>query len=318
MTQGDFRRIAKKLKTAEIFNCEICNFTSSHKNHFLRHLKTNKHKLAILALLSLQKRAKGDSEGPNGPNAEKVPENVKKFECHFCARLFKSKGGKYKHIKKCSNYPTNLKKQLKEERTKNKKLVNIIDTRELEHLREKVAILEKHKIIQNIETQNNNIQNINIQLFLNENCANAIPIMDFIKNLKFKLTDIDPNRPNSTIESLTNIVVTELNQLDNTERPIHCSDAKRHHFYVKDASGWAKDIDNKKIDKAMGWANMRHQGAWHEYAKEKGLDSQKKDVNYHKMNVAMAAWSDDPAKAKKKVKRAIAGATNLKNAKLGV
>ena len=192
--------------------------------------------------------------------------------------------------------------------------MNIIDTRELEHLREKVAILEKHKIIQNIETQNNNIQNINIQLFLNENCANAIPIMDFIKNLKFKLTDIDPNRPNSTIESLTNIVVTELNQLDNTERPIHCSDAKRHHFYVKDASGWAKDIDNKKIDKAMGWANMRHQGAWHEYAKEKGLDSQKKDVNYHKMNVAMAAWSDDPAKAKKKDKRAIAGGTNLKNA----
>ena len=33
------------------------------------------------------------------------------------------------------------------------------------------------------------------------------------------------------------------------------------------------------------------------------------------MNVAMAKFSDDPKKAKKKIKRAIAGATSLKSAK---
>ena len=191
---------------------------------------------------------------------------------------------------------------------------------QVEHLTQ--SLNESHRHIEDLKknkgntqiitTQNNNY--INIQLYLDENCSKAMPIMDFIENLKFKLTDINPDRPNSSIESLTNMVVTELNQLDNADRPIHCSDAKRLNFYVKDASdGWIKDKDNKKIDKAIGWANMRHQDAWHTYAKKEGIDSSKRqDTDYHKMNVAMAAWSDDSQKAKKKVKRAIAQATQFK------
>ena len=139
--------------------------------------------------------------------------------------------------------------------------------------------------------------------------------MEFIENLKFKITDINPNNPSSSIKSLSNVVVNSLNMLEDTERPIHCSDAKRLKFYVKDASdGWIEDKNNQKMDKAIGWANMRHQGAWHTYAKTEGLDKKRRDTNYLKMNVAMAKFSDDKAKAKKKVKRAIALATPLKEA----
>jgi len=171
-----------------------------------------------------------------------------------------------------------------------------------------IEILKENVGIQNINTQNN----ININFFLNEECKNAIPIMDFIKNLQFTLTDINPERPASTIESLSKVITDELSNMKINERPVHCSDAKRLNFYVKDANGWTKD--NEKIDTAINWANMRHQGAWYTRVQEKGLDKTEQDTNYHMMNVAMAKFSDDPSKAKKKIKRAIAQTALLKDA----
>ena len=163
---------------------------------------------------------------------------------------------------------------------------------------------------QNINTQNNNY--INIQLYLNEQCKNAMPIMDFIRDLQFKLSDINPERPASTIESLSKCITDKLEDMDQTERPVHCSDAKRLVFHVKDASGWTKDVNNKRMDKAIGWANMRHQGAWIKKATSEDLVNQKNDLDYLNMNVAMGKFSDDPRKAKRKVKRAIAKAVHLK------
>jgi Fe-S-cluster formation regulator IscX/YfhJ len=197
-----------------------------------------------------------------------------------------------------------LKKQLKAEKEAHKQTLVQVFEKNLE---------KDEKILEMAEKVGNKIS---INLYLNEHCKDAIPIMEFIKGLTFKLNDIDPERPLSTVESLSNVVVSELKQLDDTKRPIHCSDAKRLKFYVKDASnGWIKDEDNKKIDRAIGFANMRHQGAWHSHAKHEGLDKSKKDTDYHKMNVAMAKFSDDPKWAKTKIKRAIAGATNIKETK---
>ena len=183
---------------------------------------------------------------------------------------------------------------------------------EIKHLKKTVEILEKHKgNTQNINTQNNNI--INIQLYLNEKCKNAMPIMDFVKELQFKLTDIDPERPASTIESLTKCITDKLEDMDETERPVHCSDAKRLVFHVKDASGWTKDVNNKKIDSAIGWANVRHQGAWIKKAKADDWVNQKNDTGYLNMNVAMCKFSDNPKKAKMKIKRAIAKTVPFKD-----
>ena len=282
-----------------IFYCKICDYTTSNKQHMAKHLMTRKHRVL--------------EQGPDGTRKKSNKKNIIR-KCPFCSKTFKTRSGRSKHVRKCSNNPQNLQQKLEEA---NKK-IKILEKERIETLesqnKELLKIISNQKT-QNINTQNINTQNnnyINIQLYLNEKCKNAMPIMDFVKELQFKLTDINPERPASTIESLSKCITDKLEDMDETERPVHCTDAKRLVFHVKDASGWSKDVNNKKIDNAIGWANVRQQGAWIKKAKADDWVNQKNDTNYLHMNVAMGKFSDDPNKAKRKVKRAIANAVPLK------
>ena len=299
-TQGNFRKQKIRLETSNEFYCEICDYVAKRQWNLDKHKLTAKHQKNYKKLL--------------------VSKKSSNLGCPFCPKTFKTRGGKWKHMKKCSRNPNILIEKLELEKERNKELKQKLQENENEkiklenkYLKDTVEILEKHKgNTQNINTQNNNY--FNIQVYLDEKCKNAMPIMDFIRDLQFKLTDINPERPASTIESLSKCITDKLEDMDETERPVHCSDAKRLVFHVKDASGWTKDVNNKKIDKAIGWANMRHQGAWIKKATSEDMASQKNDLDFLHMNVAMGKYSDDPTKAKKKIKRAIAKAVPIKEA----
>ena len=304
---GPDKTIKTIKRSRDKFICKHCDYTTPYLGNFKRHILTPKHR--VLA------------QGP-GLIAKRLERCIHK--CQFCSKIFKTRSGKSKHIRKCSNNPIivikrseELEKKLEEANKRIEKLEKENHKIHIKGLESIVAAkdnhiedLKSHTGTQNINTQNNNC--INIQLYLDEHCKNAMPIMDFIKELQFKLTDINPERPASTIESLSRAITDKLEDMDQEERPVHCSDAKRLVFHVKDASGWTKDVDNKKIDKAIGWANSRHQGAWIAKATEEQWMNKKHDSGYLNMNVAMGKFSDDPKRAKKKVKRAIAKAVHLK------
>ena len=52
-------------------------------------------------------------------------------------------------------------------------------------------------------------------------------------------------------QQISNVFIKNLNDMDVTERPIHCSDQKRLQFYVKNDNEWSKDKNNKKLDKSI-------------------------------------------------------------------
>ena len=52
-------------------------------------------------------------------------------------------------------------------------------------------------------------------------------------------------------EGMSSIIVDNLNALDVTLRPVHCTDKKRETMYIKDEDKWEKDESNSKIKKAI-------------------------------------------------------------------
>ena len=95
----------------------------------------------------------------------------------------------------------------------------------------------------NNTNSNNNI--FNIQLFLNENCANAMSIQDFAKKLTVEMSDLDMIE-NDEPKAIVGMIKKSLSGLSQNERPLH-SHEKR--WYVKDhEEGWEDDNSGKAVD----------------------------------------------------------------------
>jgi hypothetical protein len=98
---------------------------------------------------------------------------------------------------------------------------------------------------------NNNNQKFNINVFLNEQCKDAMNFSDFIKNITVSREDLENNAQLGFVDGVSKILIDSLKQLDKTERPIHCTDVKRETMYIKDEDKWNKQDDSAKLNKAI-------------------------------------------------------------------
>jgi hypothetical protein len=120
-----------------------------------------------------------------------------------------------------------------------------------------------NNIISNNNNNYNNSNNktFNLQFFLNETCKNAMNISDFVDSIKLQLSDLINVGEEGYIKGISKIIIKNLNALDITERPIHCTDKKREVLYVKDQGKWEKEDDEKnklkKVIKNISFKNMR-------------------------------------------------------------
>jgi hypothetical protein len=76
-------------------------------------------------------------------------------------------------------------------------------------------------------------------------------ITDFIDSLKLQLSDLEKVGEIGYVNGISNIIVKNLNSLEETQRPIHCTDTKREVMYIKDENKWEKDEEKKKIRKVI-------------------------------------------------------------------
>jgi hypothetical protein len=97
---------------------------------------------------------------------------------------------------------------------------------------------------------NSNNKTFNLNFFLNETCKNAMNISEFVDSIKLQLSDLESVGKIGYVEGLSKIIIKNLNALDVTERPVHCSDSKRDTMYVKDDNKWEKE-NNVKVLKAI-------------------------------------------------------------------
>ena len=216
MKQNETIKVPKSSKN---FICEHCYFNTSRKSQYDRHLLTDKHKIM-------------ENE------TEMKQECAEKFHC-LCGLVCKSRTTLWRHKKKCQE--TNIETQ-KDNKT-DKELIMMLVKQNSELLEVIKNGTHNTTISHNTNSLN---KTFNLQFFLNETCKDAMNIMDFVDSIKLQLTDLEKVGEIGYVEGISNIITTNLNALDVTQRPIHCTDKKRETLYIKDEDTWEKENEEKK------------------------------------------------------------------------
>jgi len=211
-----------KPKISSKYFCEFCNYGTDKKSNFESHKISTKHKKSIIS------------------NENKLFLSLKHI-CNNCNKEYKDYSGLWRHKKKCKLEYTN--KTFTDEVVNDKDVIMLLikENSELKNIMMKVIENGTH----NITNNNSNNKSFNLNVFLNETCKNAMNITDFINSLQLQLYDLENVGEVGYIEGISNIIIKNLNALDVTERPVHCTDKKRETMYVKDEDRWEKEGKNK-------------------------------------------------------------------------
>ena len=223
-------------KTCNEYFCEVCDYKTVRKSSYDEHLLSRKH----------QKSMNGNQ------NLQKI---CNEFICQNCNKKYKDNSGLWRHKKKCNLIEENVNIE-KEPNNSNEiqELKEIMKYLMKENSEMKNIILEVVKNgtnNTNITHTNSHNKAFNLNFFLNETCKDAMNIMDFVESIKLQVSDLESVGELGYIEGISNIIVKNLNALDVTQRPVHCTDKKRETIYIKDDNKWEKDEERKMMHKMI-------------------------------------------------------------------
>jgi hypothetical protein len=220
----------KTSKNIKKFECDICFFKCSKKGDYNRHLLTAIHKR-------------------NHNGTEKTPKNIISYNC-ACGKVYKVKSGLWKHKQVCSLnnkliVSNNMLPSMMDILSQNKELMNLLIVQNQEH-REETNKLHNTilELVPKIGNNNNNTTNnnqFNLQVFLNEDCKDALNFSEFLAQIQVSFEDLENQAENGYIKGISKLFIESLRELGQNKRPIHCSDKKRKTIYIKEDNEWDKE-----------------------------------------------------------------------------
>jgi len=295
-------------KSTNEFNCDICRYKTHHKGHYNEHLNSLRH---------IQRKQLGNK---GNQIDDKIDDKNLEFEnicCNSCNKKFKTRSGLWKHNKKGNCMVCNNTTIIEKTDDKNDKLIEYL-MKENKEIKEMILEIVKNGITNTNHSHNTTHTNshnkaFNLQFFLNETCKNAMNITDFVDSIKLQLTDLMEVGELGYVEGISKIIVKNLNNLDETIRPVHCTDKKRETMYVKDQGEWAKEDDNKtRLKKAINKVadkNIRLLPQFREKHPEYKNSSSKMSDKHDKLVIEVMETDDNK---KEKIIKNISKATIIK------
>jgi len=226
------------------FTCETCDYNTGNKKDYNKHLTTLKH---------LNRTELNDIEQEKG--------ETENYICKKCNKTYKARNSLWYHEKKCKNNKAEN-SILDSSMNEIKALTNLV----LELVKNNTELQKQNQDFQkqmidvvcknnnnnntviNTNSHNNTTNNkiFNLQLFLNEECKDAMNMSEFINSIELKISDMENIGKNGYIEGMSTIIINKLHATDIHKRPVHCSDAKRETLYVKEKNKWEKDTQETK------------------------------------------------------------------------
>ena len=219
-------------KTLKEFHCVKCDYVCSRKSDFNKHLKSKKH---------------------NTTNTTKIQQKIL-HSCE-CGKSYNHRASLFNHKKACTYKKQNIESESTDKNVGKEAVIEILlkENREM-----KEAMIDLCKKIEpnsvnttnNINSNNNNI--FNIQVFLNEDCKDAMNMSEFIESIQLSIEDIERIGRDGQTEGMSKLFINRLQDLDIVKRPVHCSDLKNETIFVKDHDKWEEEAkNNPKLKEAL-------------------------------------------------------------------
>ena len=244
----------KPQKTPLEYNCETCEFKCSNKKDYNRHLLTAKHKNTT-----------------NTTNTTGIQQS-KKYLCE-CGRAYTHRASLFNHKKLCKETPETPSNPPPENRIVHEPINESMVIKCFQTMMETQAVqadahaaqaeahaaaaAEQTRLLieaislkgpQCITNHNNTTNNqFNLNVFLNEDCKDANTLKEVMDSIVCTVSDLDRMDNDGYVATITRKILESIQNMSITERPIHCTDARRNTVCAKDESGWERNEKAMKM-----------------------------------------------------------------------
>ena len=167
----------------------------------------------------------------------------------------------------------------------------------------------------NVITNTNN-QKFNLNLFLNEECKNAMNMNEFIQRVNITSEDLEHLGQVGYTDGMSKILTKAMRGIETTDRPMHCTDTKRDTIYVKKDDAWKKDDDceeTKRLIQHIAHKNYKALKEWRDNHPEHSVSESEDYEAWYRISRNMC--NTDPS-ALKKLIRHLAAVTAVEKAGL--
>ena len=297
-----------KQKLSKKYCCENCDYVTCRKSNYDSHILSSRH-------------SKNNASTTQNNEIQQILS--KKYLCENCQKSFNDRAGLWRHKKKCKTEEISTSVIVKEETNDKDDLILMLIKQNSALIKEttdfkSIMVEQQNMMLEVIKNgTGNNSHNItnshnkafNLNLFLNETCKDAMNINDFVESIKLQVSDLEKVGEIGFVEGISNIIVKNLNALDVTKRPIHCTDKKREIIYIKDENSWEKDESQckmRKMIKKVVSKNQRLIPKFKEQNPEYNKSYSKVSDKYNKLIIeSMGGSGDNDAEKEDKIIRNI-------------
>jgi len=207
------------------------------------------------------------------------------FICE-CGNIYKYRQGLHNHKQKCNSTTQpniivpqdnveNLDKSKDKETlilsliTQNKELMNLLQVQSTTLQKQSTTVQEQTKTLQeqtktmqeqtktiqqmipkmgNNNNNNNTTNNkFNLQVFLNEDCKDALNFSEFIESIQVSVEDLENQAQLGYVGGISKLFLENMKELGVNKRPIHCTDKKRNTLYIKENNEWDKEGSREQL-----------------------------------------------------------------------
>jgi hypothetical protein len=269
------------------YKCDKCDYSTSRRFNYLKHIKTDKHKSLLLG----DTPEMSDSSPPN-------PDNTSGHRCPNCDRKYMAQRSLWRHSKQCQPsskpetvdkgafdiFKTTIAELNKMNQIQNSQMMQmfaafieasknmIVSSQQASQATNTTNSTTTNNLTVNgdiTNTNNSNNKTFNLNMFLNETCKDAMNMSDFVKTIELDTEDMQNVGAHGYVKGVSNILINNLEKTDIHKRPIHCSDSKRDVLYIKDDDKWERDsITSKKLIDAVKAVDHKNYMMINEWAKQ--------------------------------------------------